>query len=112
IVDDIEYRHHPALMRGVYEPLQADSASIYRMRTIQQHAVVPPATVARELRHRHELDRRETDAAEMVELAPDPVEIAFGGESAGVELVDDRLFPRAPRPGGGLPIVRRGNKKA
>ena len=105
IVDDIEQHHQPARVRLVDETLEAVGTAIGDVRRVEQDAVVAPAAVAGELRHRHQLDGRDARIDEMVELGLDAGERAILGEGAGVQLVDDGLVPRPALPLGRLPGV-------
>jgi hypothetical protein len=57
VQDEIEDHAHALRMGGIDEPPQAVRAAVGVMRRPQEDAVVAPPPLARELRHRHQLDR-------------------------------------------------------
>ena len=63
IVDHVEEHHEAAVVSGIDQALQALRPAVDRVRGIEQHAVITPAAIAGELRHRHELDRRHAERA-------------------------------------------------
>ena len=83
-------------------------------RGVQADAVVAPVTLAREIGHRHQLDRRSRPGPAAPAAAPSARERAFGRERADVQLVDDQIVGAAaarnvvgPREGRGIDDLRR-----
>ncbi len=95
IVDHVEQDHQIALVAGVDQALQAFRPAIDAVRRVEQHAVIAPAAIAPELRHRQKLDGRDADIHQTIEIADDAVEGPVEGEGSGVQLVEDCLFPGA-----------------
>ena len=67
VVDDVEHHHQPARMRRVDEGLQIVRRAVGLVRRVEQDAIIAPAAIARELRERHQLDRRDAGLGEVVE---------------------------------------------
>ena len=98
VIDDVEQHHEPARMRGDHQAFQVLRRAVARIRRERQHAVVTPVALAWKIRDRHELDRGHAQAHEVVQPLDRRVERAFRRERADVQLVNHRLFPRAPAP--------------
>src|SRR5680860_1265298 len=92
-------------MRDIDETLQPFRAAIGGMRRVEQHTVIAPAAIAGELRHRQNLDGGDADIDETIEIVGNAVEGAVGGERAGMQLVEDGLFPGAACPVRRLPVI-------
>src|SRR5439155_25209750 len=90
VVDDVHDDCEAARVAGVHQPLEAVRTAVGMMRSEEQHAVVAPSPLARELGYRHELDGGDTEVDEVVELGDDRLERALLCERADVELVDHR----------------------
>jgi hypothetical protein len=98
VVDHVEKHHEPPRVRGVDKRPQVVRSAVGGMRGIGQDAVIAPAAVARELRHRHDLDGGETRLHQRVKTIDRGAEGALGGECADVQLADHGLLPRASHP--------------
>jgi hypothetical protein len=105
IIDHVEQDHQLAFVAGVDQPLQPFRPAIDAVRRVEQHPVIAPAAIAPELRHRQELDGRDADIHQAIEIADDAVEGPVEREGAGVQLVEDCLFPGAPLPLGRAPVI-------
>jgi hypothetical protein len=58
---------------------------------VQQDAVVAPATLARERRHRHDLHRADAEGDEVGQAGDGAAEGALLAEGADVQLIDDAV---------------------
>ncbi len=85
-------------MAGVHQRLQILGPPVAAFRRVEQHPVVSPAARARELGHRHQLDRGDAQINEVVEPALHARIGALGGEGADVQLVEDEALRRQARP--------------
>ena len=95
VVDDVEDHGQSAGVARVDEArLRPSGPAVGVMRRVQVDPVVAPAAVARELGDRHQLDVRDAQRDEMVEVLDRPVERALGRERPDVQLVDHRLRER------------------
>ncbi len=85
--------------------LRASGAAIGGVRRVRQHTIVAPAARAAELRHRHQLDGRDAQRLQVIQLLLHAGEGAGRRERAGMQLVDHGLLPRAAAPIGRAPGV-------
>ncbi len=104
IVDDVEQDHDSMAVRRVDQRLQIVRRAIGRVWCIMQHAVIAPAALSGELRDGHDFDCRYAEVAEMRQAVDRRAECALRREGADVQLIEDRLFPRAALPFG-LPCI-------
>ena len=93
-------------MTGLDQPLQARRPAVDVMWREEIDAVVAPAAIARELRHRHELDGVDAERGEVGEALDDPVKRSGGGERARVQLIKHGALERHAFPAGIGPHVR------
>jgi hypothetical protein len=86
-------------VRRVDQPREPLGAAVGGVRGIGVEAVVTPAAVPWEGRHRHQLDRGHAEVAQLAEVRDHAVERSFFTEGADVELVAHELLQRhaAPR---------------
>src|SRR5207302_11229627 len=85
-------------------PLKAARPAVGNLRGIEANAVVTPVAFARELGYRHELDGRDAQVPQPVEIGDDSVESAFRRKSPDVELVQDVVAQRRAEPVLILPV--------
>ncbi len=85
-------------MRRVDEPRQSFRAAVDRVRCVRIEPVVPPAAIAGEGRHRHQLDRRDAELPQPGEARDHAVERSLPRERAHVKLVQDELLQHERRP--------------
>ena len=81
-------------MAGVDEALQSGRPAVRVLRRADVDAVVAPVARAGKLRDRHQLDRRDAEVFERVEMLDDGVERAFPRECSDVQFVDDVVLER------------------
>ena len=98
VVDDVQHHREPFAMTSVDQPLQPQRSAIYGMRRVKVGAVVPPVARAGKRRHRHELDRRDAQVAQVGKPANNTVESSLGREGSGVQLINYEIFQRAAFP--------------
>jgi hypothetical protein len=108
IVDDVEEHHQPARMRGRDQGLELVRRTVARFRREQADAVIAPIVRARRLGERHQLDRRDTQRHEMVQLLRHRGVSPLRRERSDMQLVDHGLFPGAAAPVRVGPAKRRG----
>jgi hypothetical protein len=106
VVDHVEADAQVAGVSGVDESLQGGGAAVGVVDGVEIDAVVTPATVPGEGRHRHQLDDVDAELGEVVEPLDRGVEGALGGEGADVELVDEGTVHLDARPVGVMPCMR------
>ncbi len=104
VVDDVHDHREPMAVAGVDQPLEPMGTSIRVVRREQVDAVVAPAVVARELRHRKQLDRCDAEVYEVGEPFDSRIKGALFGERPDVELVDDGASDGRAFPGGVAPL--------
>ncbi len=68
VVDHVEHHRDAAPVRGIDQGLELVRCSVRRLRREREHAVVPPAAGSREIGYRHELDHRDAQLREVLEL--------------------------------------------
>src|SRR6185312_16180193 len=105
VVDDVKQDGEAARMAGVDEVLQIVGPAVAAVGREEQHAVIAPIALAGKIRHRHQLDRGDAEAHEMVEVALDAGEIAALGERPGVEFVEHDLLPAPAAPVAVAPVI-------
>ena len=98
VVDDVEDDGQPEPVRGVDEAGEPVGAAVGVLHGEGEHAVVAPVASARELGHRHHLDRGDTEVAQPRQVTDRCVEGALGGERADVHLVEDGVGQLHARP--------------
>src|SRR6266545_593095 len=98
VVDDVEREGEPSPMAFVDEPAQAVRTAVARVWRVRKHSVVTPIAFAGKLRDGHELDRRDAQVLQIVELADYPLERSLRGESSYVKLVEDEVRERDAGP--------------
>ena len=97
VVDDVEHDGEALTMGGVDEARQPLRTAVGGVRREGVEPVVAPAAVAREGRHRHQLDCGDAELAQPAQARDHAVERARGRERADVELVEDELVEREVR---------------
>ena len=105
VVDDVQKDHETAGVGCVDQPFEVLRAAVAGVRREGQHAVIAPVAGAREVGERHQLDGRDAEIDEMVQLLPHAVVGAGRREAADVELVENRFLPGPSRPVTVLPVV-------
>ena len=61
VVDDVEHDRDAERVRAIDEAAQIVRTAVRARRRIEAHAVVTPVALARKIRHRHQLDRRDAE---------------------------------------------------
>ena len=102
VVDDVEHDAEPGGVGGVDEAGEPVGPAVRLLHRRREHAVVAPVADAGEGVDRHQLDRRDAEPGEPVELAGDAVERALGRERADVQLVQHGVGE-----GDAAPVARR-----
>ncbi len=105
VVDHVEHHHQAESVGPVDERLEVLGRAIGMVRRVVQHAVIAPAARAGKIRDGHQLDRRDAEIGQLLELPRQGREGAFGRRRADMRLVDHRLFPRPPLPVAVLPGI-------
>ncbi len=98
VVDHVEQHGEASRVAGVDEPLEAVRAAVGLVHSAPQDTVVTPALDAVEAVDRHDLDERDAEIHQVVELLDRRVERAGLGERADVQLVDHSARQRPARP--------------
>src|SRR5205823_6508097 len=98
VVNHVDYDRDSGAMSRIDESLQPVGASVARLRCVWMHSVVAPVAITGELRHRHQLDCRDAQVAEMGQLLGRRFERARRCEGADVELINDEIFERQSAP--------------
>ena len=91
VVDDVEDHGQAGGVGGVDEPLEPLRAAVGGLRGRHVDAVVAPAAAARELGHRHQLDRGDAELAQPGQVRDRRLERALGRERADVQLVQHQV---------------------
>ena len=91
VVDDVEDHGQAGGVGGVDEPLEPLRAAVGGLRGRHVDAVVAPAAAARELGHRHQLDRGDAELAQLGQVRDRRLERALGRERADVQLVQHEV---------------------
>ena len=94
VVDGVEDHADPLGVRGVHQGAQVVRMPVGARGRVEEHAVVTPVPAAREIGQRHDLDGRDAQVLEVVELVDGGEERALAGERADVQLVDDEFVQR------------------
>src|SRR5687767_15993601 len=68
VVDDIEDHAEAGAVRGVDKMTEIVGSAVQMRRRPQIDAVISPAETARKLVHRHDLENRDSDVAQMLEM--------------------------------------------
>src|SRR5690606_1337422 len=105
VENDVQQDHEPALMRGIYQSLEHLGPAISHMRCIKEHTVIPPAPIAGELRHRHQLERRNPEVHKINKLLSNTIKGAFLRKCPGMDLVNNSLVPGPSRPFRSPPFI-------
>ena len=112
VVDDIEDDRDPVLVGRPDEALEGVGPAIARLDREQVGRVVAPRHVARELERGHDLDRADTEVAQVGQAADRPVEVAAtlgaAGERPDMQLVDHEVVAGRHLEGVVAPVERRG----
>ena len=98
VVDDVQQHGEAFRMRCVDETREPVGTAVRAMRGGQVEAVVPPATLAGEGRHGHQLDRSHAERTQASQTRDHGVERSLVRERADVELVDDEVVERDALP--------------
>ena len=99
VVDDVEEDGEAARVRGVHQRLEVLGPAVGRLGGVEEHAVVAPAPAAREVGHRHQLQRGDAEGDQMIEPLGHGRVGAGRGEGADVQLVEHEPLRREPDPG-------------
>lgn len=94
-------------MGGVDQRHEVLGTSVGAVRRIWKDAIVAPIVATGKITDRHDLDSRDSEPGQMVKLVHGRAKSPFWRERADMQLVDDRLLPRAPDPVVGFPMVMR-----
>ena len=94
VVDGVEDHADPLGVRRVHQGAQVVRMAVGARGRVEEHAVVAPVPAAREVGQRHDLDGRDTQVPEVIELADGGEERALARERADVQLVDDERVQR------------------
>ena len=81
-------------MGRIDKPLERIGSAIRLMHGEERHAIVAPAVIPREGRHRHQFDMRDAEILEIIKLVDRRVERAFRSERSHVQFVDHRTGER------------------
>ncbi len=98
VVDHVEDHPEPQPMGRIDEGAHVVGRAIGRVRRIEQHAVITPAGLGLEARHRQELDERDAQFRQPRQLPDGALPGAFRREGADMELVDHLVGPGHARP--------------
>src|ERR1700737_3459031 len=104
VVDDIEKHHDPPRVSGLNQVFQVLRTSIGAVRRKRKDSIVAPIALPGKIRKRHELEGRDPEVAEIIELLLDGRERSFRTERTDVKLVNHYLFPWPAVPGEIAPI--------
>ena len=106
VVDDVQDDAEAAGVRGVHQATQRLRAAVDAAGREEIDAVVAPVALARELGHRHQLQRRHAQRAQRIEPFDQRVERAFRRVGADVALVDDQRLRIEAAPASVAPAER------
>ncbi len=81
VVNDVEEDHQVARMGGIDQALEVFGGTVGSVGGEGQHAIVAPAAAAGKVRDRHDLERGDAEAGEVIEPRLDAGEIARWRES-------------------------------
>ena len=95
VVHHVEQHHQPALVGCVDQALQVLRTAIGGVRRERQHAVIAPVAPPRKIGHRHQLERRDAEAGQVVEALDHAGEIAARSESCRRAARRSLPLPRA-----------------
>ena len=84
VVDHIQQHGQAARVRCVHQASQRLGAAVCLRGREQVHAIVAPAALAREIGHRHQLNRRHAQVAQVVQVRDQRVERAGSGGGSDV----------------------------
>ena len=65
VIDDIEKDGQSLAMASIDQPLQTVGTAVTILGRVREHTVVAPVACARKLADRHDLDRRDTQLAQV-----------------------------------------------
>jgi hypothetical protein len=105
VVDRVDEDHEPEPMGPVDETLQVLGRAVGRIRSEGQNPVVTPVPLSGEFRQRQQLDRRDAEIAQLLELLLETRIGALRGRRPDMHLVEHRLFPGAALPAVVLPGI-------
>lgn len=104
VVHHVEHDGEAARVAGVHQTPEPVRSAVRALCRVGADAVIPPVARAGKLRDRHELDRRDAQVAQLVQLRDRGVERALGRERADVQLIDHITMQRKTDPLFGLPL--------
>src|ERR1700761_4856072 len=89
VIDNVEQHRQATLMSGVDEAFERIRAAIRLIYGIERDAIVSPAMIARKRRDRQQLDVRDAEFGQVVEMRDGSIERAFWREGTHMQFVDD-----------------------
>ena len=107
VVDDVQVDGQAARVAGVHEALERVRPAVGLVHRPQADSVVPPAVIAGERGHRHQLHHRNAEIGQVVKPPDRGVQRPLRGERADVQLVDHRAGRRRAPPASVRPGERR-----
>ena len=97
VVDHVEDHGDAALVAGVDQRLEVVGRAVAVVRRELKHAVVAPAPRAGELRHRHQLNRRDAQFDQLIQKRDRGPIRSFRRVGADVQFVDQVVLERQAR---------------
>src|SRR5262249_7845688 len=98
VVDDVENDSDAALVTCIHKLLQAARPAIGILYGKWINTVISPIARARELSKRHQLNRRDSNVGQFVEVRDDALERSFGAERSDMQFIYDVVFDRLSEP--------------
>ena len=106
VVDHVEHHREAERVAGVDQPAQSPRTAVARLRRPGIDPVVAPVARAGELRHRHQLDRRDAELLQFSEPGDQRFERPLRRAGPDMQLIEDvvgkrQTLPRLVGPGEG-----------
>src|SRR3984957_6417068 len=99
VVNDVKQRCDPALVSSLDESLEVLRSAVTCIRGVRKGSVIAPVPAALEVTDRHDLDGRDTEVREVVQLKSGSRKRALRRKNADMEFVKHHVIPFAARPG-------------